>query len=102
MGKTVKAAKGEEWPGIYHDIPLLCRAKGSTHLQHHTCQKPEQATNAVLALVVGRDTNINISHGRVCITEGNSGDVSKSSFLNGLQGTIQMLQLANVKRCSQI
>lgn len=72
---------------MYHDIPLLSWAEGSTHLQDHPSQEPEQATNAEFPFVVGRDTNVHITHGRIGVTEGNGGDVSEGSFQNRLQFT---------------
>jgi len=54
-------------------------------LQHHPGKKPKETSNAVFSLVVGRNSDVHIPHGRVSVTESNGGNVSKSSFLNGLQ-----------------
>lgn len=68
----------------YHDFPLVSRENCATHLQNHPCKQPEQATNALFSLVVCRNADINISHGRIGVTEGNGGDVPKSRLLDGL------------------
>jgi len=47
---------------IYHDIPFEARANGTPHLQHHPGKKPKETTNAVFALVVGRNSNVYIPH----------------------------------------
>lgn len=69
---------------FYHDIPFEARANGTPHLQHHPCKEPEETTNAVFALVVGRNSNVHIPHRRISVTESNGGNIPKSSFLNRL------------------
>ncbi len=71
----------------YHDIPRLRRCNGASHLEDHATQQPEEASNAVLALVVGRDRNVNMAHGRVSVTECDHRNVSKCCFPNWLQQT---------------
>ena len=61
------------------------REDSAPHLENHPCQEPEQASNAVPSLVVGRDADIDIPHGGVSITEGNGGDVAQSRLLDWLQ-----------------
>jgi len=82
--KTKKALGGD---AAYHDIPRLRRCNGASHLEDHGTQQPEEASNAVLALVVGRDRNVNMVHGRVSVTECNHRNVSKCCFPNWLQQT---------------
>ena len=54
------------------------------HLQNHPGQEPVQAANAVPPLVVCWDADIDVSHGRVSVTEGNGRDVPQSRLLDGL------------------
>lgn len=58
---------------------------GTAHLQDHTGEEPEETTDAMLALVVGGDTDVDVSHGGIGVTESNGGNVTESGFLNGLQ-----------------
>ncbi len=58
--KTKKALGGD---AAYHDIPRLRRCNGASHLEDHGTQQPEEASNAVLALVVGRDRDVDMAHG---------------------------------------
>ena len=69
----------------YHDFPLVPREDSAPHLQNHPGQKPEQASNAVPPLVVRWDADIDITHGRVSVTEGNGRDVPQSRLLDWLQ-----------------
>jgi hypothetical protein len=68
-----------------HDIPRLRRSNGASHLKDHATQQPEEATNAMLALVVGRNGNVHMAHWRVSVTECNHRNVSESCFPNWLQ-----------------
>ncbi|GKE25039.1 hypothetical protein Tco_1436551, partial [Tanacetum coccineum] len=43
----------------------------TSHLKNHSSEKPEQTSNVVLPFVVTRDTDINVSHGRIRVTESN-------------------------------
>ena len=54
-------------------FPLGSRENCAPHPQNHSCNQPEQATNALLSLVVSRNAEINIAHRRISVTEGNSG-----------------------------
>jgi hypothetical protein len=91
---------------VYHDIPLVPRENCATHLKNHPSKQPEEATNALLPLVVGRNTNVDIAHGRISVTESNSGDVSKSRLLDWLHKTSKQLTAINTyansiaKECS--
>lgn len=69
----------------YHHIPFVTWKNSSPHLQNHSSQQPEQASNAVFPLVICRNSNINISHWRISITEGNGRDVAKRRFFNRLR-----------------
>lgn len=69
----------------YHDIPLVSWPKRTAHLQNHPCQQPEKASNTVLPLVIGRNANVNITHGGISIAECDGWNIPKSSFLNWLQ-----------------
>lgn len=57
---------------------------GTTHLQNHPGEQPKETPDAVLALVIGRNANVDVPHGGVGVAESNSGDVSEGSFLDGL------------------
>ena len=54
-------------------FPLGSRENCGPHPQNHSCNQPEQATNALLPLVVCGNADINIAHRRISVTEGNSG-----------------------------
>ena len=69
---------------VYHDVPLVSWKNCTTHLEDHSGKQPEQTTNALFPLVIGRNANINIAHRRVSVAEGNGGNVSKCRLLNGL------------------
>eukprot|EP01018_Ginkgo_biloba_P031417 Gb_10103 [translate_table: standard] len=58
----------------------MTRKNSSSHLQNHPCQHPKQTTNAVLALVVRRNTNVNVSHWRICVAKSNCWNIAKSGF----------------------
>lgn len=60
------------------------RQDRAPHLQNHPGQEPVQAANAVPPLVVCWDADIDVSHGRVSVTEGNGRDVPQSRLLDGL------------------
>ena len=74
---------------VYHDIPRLGSSDGASHLENHASQQPEQSSDAVLSLVVGRNTDVYMAHGRVGVTKSNHGDVSKSCLHDGLHQNIK-------------
>jgi hypothetical protein len=71
--------------GTHHDLPFLANGNGAPHGENHAGQEPEEAPNAVLSLVVGRDANVHIPHGRISVAESNGWDVTQCRLLYGLQ-----------------
>ena len=65
----------------YHDIPWVGGGDGPPHLQHHAGEQEVEAPNAVLALVVGGDANVDVSHGGVSVAESDHRDVAQGSFV---------------------
>ena len=56
----------------------------AAHLQNHTGEEPVQDTNGVLGLVVGWDGHVHIWQHRVCVAEGDGGDVHVGRLFDGL------------------
>jgi hypothetical protein len=75
----------------YHHVPWLGGGDGASHLQNHAGQQPEKGTNAVLALVVGGDGDVNVSHWRVRVTESNHGNVPQRGLHDRLWNRTSML-----------
>mmetsp|Transcript_116914 Transcript_116914/g.164306 ORF Transcript_116914/g.164306 Transcript_116914/m.164306 type:complete len:300 (+) Transcript_116914:88-987(+) len=69
---------------INHHVPLLVPADHSTEAEDLTAQKPPQKGNALLALVVAGDGNIDELHGRVAAAHSDGGDVHVGSLHDGL------------------
>ena len=74
---TALHAKASPDKNPYHHVPWLGSGDCAAHLQNHAGQQPEEGTNAVLALIVGGDSNIHVPHWRVGVTERDHGDVSQ-------------------------
>lgn len=70
--------------GTHHDLPFVANGNSAPHRENHAGQEPEEAADTVLSLVVGWDTDVNIPHGGVGVTESNGRDVAKSRLLDGL------------------
>jgi len=69
---------------VDHDRPRLSAVDDGSHAENLTSQEPVQEGDGVLALVVARDSDINVAEGRVNVAEGNDGDVDITGLLDGL------------------
>lgn len=78
----------------HHDLPFLANGDGAPHGENHASQEPEEATNAVLSLVVCWDANVNVPHWRVSVAESNGRDVTQSRLLDGLHFNVSSRYVA--------
>ena len=70
---------------IGHDVPrCLTVVDGATETEDLTSKEPPDGTDGVATLVVGRDGNVHVLSGGVCVTEGNDRNVDVGSLLDGL------------------
>lgn len=83
--------------GTYHDFPFVANGNGASHGENHSGQEPEEAPDAVLSLVVGRDADVDVPHWRVCVAESNGRDVAQSRLLDGLQFNVSFIKICYVQ-----
>lgn len=69
---------------VDHGLPFLVARDLATETKDLTGEEPVGKTDGVLTLVVGRDSNINVTERGVSIGKGNDGDVDVRSLLDGL------------------
>mmetsp|Transcript_12243 Transcript_12243/g.51554 ORF Transcript_12243/g.51554 Transcript_12243/m.51554 type:complete len:400 (-) Transcript_12243:75-1274(-) len=69
---------------VDHHVPGVRGRDGAAHLQHHAAEDVVQAADRVLALVVGRDGDVDVRHRRVGVAERNGGEVLVGRLVDGL------------------
>merc|ERR1719362_950854 len=69
---------------VGHDLPRRAAADGSSQSENLAGQHPPHQTDAVGALVVAWDGDVDELGGRVNVAEGDDGDVGVASLRNGL------------------